>query len=130
MKAKYKDLKLTHNSSGVILPSERYKQIYKKGAYLIPPVIALYDDSIDKDATRTEVHRAEGKHKAQRNDRQLYKTANSACRNFIMATVDKTWCKKLKDPDTFYTNVRALKLLDHLTEFFSGLHTVNVVDIP
>ena len=71
MKTKYDELNLTHNLSGVILPSERYEHIYKKGAYLIPPVIALYDDTIDKDTTRTEVHRAEEKHKAKRNDRQL-----------------------------------------------------------
>ena len=40
MKTKYDDITLTHNISGVILPSERYEHIYKKGAYLIPPVIA------------------------------------------------------------------------------------------
>ena len=41
MKAKYDDLTLTHNLSGVIIPSECYQQIYKKGAYIIPPIIAL-----------------------------------------------------------------------------------------
>ena len=55
MKTNYDELTLIHNVSGVILPSERYKCIYKKGAYLIPPVIALYDDTIDKDATNPEV---------------------------------------------------------------------------
>ena len=99
----------------VILPTERYKHSYKKGAYLIPLVIALYDDTIGKDATRTEVHRSEGKHKARRNDHQLYKTADNACMNFIMEVVYETWYKELEDPDTFYTNVTALKLLDHLT---------------
>ena len=39
------------------------------------------------------------------------------------------WYKELEDPDTFYTNVTALKLLDHLTEFCSGIHTVDAVDI-
>ena len=101
MRIKYDELTLTHNLSRVILPSERYEQIYKKGAYFIPPVIALYDDTIDKESIRTEVHRAEGKHEARRNDRQLYKTASNACRNFIMAVVDKTWYKELEDPDTF-----------------------------
>ena len=91
MNKKFNELTITHNISGVILPSERYEQIYKKGAYLIPPVIALYDDTIDKDTTRTEVHRAEGKHKAQRNERQLYETANNACQNFMIAVVDDTW---------------------------------------
>ena len=85
MRMRYDELKLTHNLSGVILPSEHYQQIYKKGAYLITPVIALYDDTIDKGATRIELHQVEGKHKAQRNDRQLYKTANNYCQSFIMA---------------------------------------------
>ena len=56
MKTKYYEIKLTQNLSGVILPSEHYGKIYKKGAYLIPPVIALYDDTINNDSTRTEVH--------------------------------------------------------------------------
>ena len=71
MKTKYDDLILTHNLSGVILPTERYEHIDKKGAYLIPSVIALYDDTIDKDAIRTEVHWAEGKHESKQNDCQL-----------------------------------------------------------
>ena len=62
MKTKYDELTLTHNLSGVILPSERYDQIYKKGSYVISPVIAQYDETIKKDATRIEVHCAEGKH--------------------------------------------------------------------
>ena len=32
--------------------------------------------------------------------------------------------------DMFYTNVTALKILDHLTKFCSGLYTVDAVDIP
>ena len=55
---------------------------------------------------------------------------NSACQNFIMFVVDETWYKELEDPDTFYTNVTALKLLDHLTKFVFGLYTADAVDIP
>ena len=47
-----------------------------------------------------------------------------------MAVVDETWYKELEDPDTFYTKVRSLKLLDVLTEFCAGIHTVDAVDIP
>ena len=46
-----------------------------------------------------------------------------------MEVVNETWYKDREDPDTFYTNVTALKLLDHLTEFCSGLHKFDVVDI-
>ena len=56
--------------------------------------------------------------------------ADKECKNFIMDVVDNTWYKELEDPDTFYTNVMALKILEHLTEFCSGLHTVYAVDIP
>ena len=87
----------------------------KNRAYVIPPVITLYDDNIDKDATRLEINRAEGKHEARRNDRQLYETADNACRSFIMAVVDETWYKELEDPDTFYTKVTALKLPNFVT---------------
>ena len=130
MKKKYYELTLTHNISGVILPSERYQQIYKKGVYLIPPIITLYDETIDKDATGTEVHRAEGNHEARRNDCHIYDMADNACQKFIMAVVDVTCYKELEDPDTFYTKVTALKLLDHRIEFCAGLHTVDAVDIP
>ena len=47
-----------------------------------------------------------------------------------MEVVDKKWYKEIEDPNTFYTNVTALKLIDHLTKFCSGLHTVDAVDIP
>ena len=93
MKTKYDELTLTHNLLGVILPTKRYKQVYSNGAYLIPSVITLYDDAIDINATITEVHREEGKHKAKRNDRALYETADTEYKNFIMEVVDETWYK-------------------------------------
>ena len=77
METKYDGLTLTHNLSGVILPTKRYEQVYSNGAYVIPLGIALYDDAIDINATITEVHRAKGKHEAKRNDRALYETADT-----------------------------------------------------
>ena len=56
MKTTYDELKLKNNLAGVILPTERYEEIYKEGAYEIPPDIPLYDDNIDKDATRLEIN--------------------------------------------------------------------------
>ena len=47
-----------------------------------------------------------------------------------MEVVDKAWYKELEDPEKFYTNVTSLKLLDHLTKFCSGLHTVDYMEIP
>ena len=47
-----------------------------------------------------------------------------------MVVMEETWYKELEDPDTLYMKVTALKLIDHLTEFCAGLHTVDAVDIP
>ena len=47
-----------------------------------------------------------------------------------MEVVDETWYNELEDPDKFYKNVTALKILDNITEFCSGLHTVNAVNTP
>ena len=41
MKTTYDELTLQHNLVGVILPTGRYEQIYKKGDYAIPPVTPL-----------------------------------------------------------------------------------------
>ena len=103
MKTIYDELTLEHNFSVVILPAKLYEHIYKKGAYVILPIIPLYDDNIDKNATRLELNRSEGKHEVRRNDMQLYKTADNACCSFIMAVVEETWYEDLEDPDTFYT---------------------------
>ena len=54
---------------------------------------------------------------------------DTSFQNFIMEVVDETWYKDLEEPDTFYTDVPALKLLDHLTKLCSGLHTSDAVDI-
>ena len=84
MKKKYDELALTHNLSGFIIPMERYKHIYSKGAYSIPPVIALYDVTIDRDATRTEFYQDKRQHEAGINDPALYETTYTSCKNFII----------------------------------------------
>ena len=71
MKTTYGELTLKHNLLGFILPAGSYEQIYKNGAYVTPPVIPLYDENIEKDATRLEINRSEGKHEARRNNKQL-----------------------------------------------------------
>ena len=47
MKTKYNELTLTHNLSGVMLSTDRYKHIYSKGVYSILLVIALYKFCVD-----------------------------------------------------------------------------------
>ena len=84
MKTKYDEHTLIYNLSGVIIPPERYEHIYSKGAYSIPPVISQYDDTIDRDATRTEFYQDKRQHEAGINDPALYETTYTSCKNFII----------------------------------------------
>ena len=84
MKTKYDELTLTHNLSGFIIPKDRYEHIYAKGLYSIPPFVALYNDTIGRDAMRTEFYQTEGNNEAKRNNRALCKAADTVCTNFIM----------------------------------------------
>ena len=54
---------------------------------------------------------------------------DTACKKIIVGVVDKTWYKELEDPDTFYTTVTALKILDHITKFYLVIHTLDAVNI-
>ena len=71
----------------VIFPTDRYENIYRKRPYAIPPVVALYDDPMRNNEMRTEVNQVKQNHKANRNDRALYDTANMECKHFDKYTV-------------------------------------------
>ena len=126
MKKKCNELTLRHNFYGVILPTDRYVHIYSKGTYSILLFIALYDKKFDREARRIEVYQVEVKHKVRRNNCSLYKTADTACKNFIVEVVDKTWYKELEDPDTFNMNVMALKIIYPLTQFFFWVFILSI----
>ena len=51
-------------------------------------------------------------------------------KKFIMDVVDETWYKELEDPETFYTNVTAIKIFEHLTKLCLGIHTMGAIYIP
>ena len=46
-----------------------------------------------------------------------------------MANVDETWYWELEDPETYYTGVSALQLMEHLRLRSGGRHAIDAVDI-
>ena len=112
----YDETNNQHNLAGVVLASSFYQSIYNKGPFVVPEVVTVYDIAIDVMTAKTLVKRAELAHEAKQSNRAIYDAADTSCVHFIMSVVDKTWYKELKDPDTFYMNVTALQLLDHLEE--------------
>ena len=54
----------------------------------------------------------------------------SACREtskFILAIVEDTWVRELRDPDIFYAAVLPRDLLDHLQLLYGRLHALDVL---
>ena len=118
-----------HILSGVILIEDRYKHIYNQGPYVVPSVVSVYNVTIDANAEKTIIKRAELAHEAKRSDRSLYDAVDTVCVKFIMSVVNETWYKELEDADTFYTNVTVQQLLKHLKDHCTGLHAVDSVNI-
>ena len=77
--------------------------------------MGAYDAKIDNDDTAVGCARTEAAHKAKRADRATYKTAwretvrRETARQetalFILAVVEDTWVRELRDTETLYTDV-------------------------
>ena len=72
------------------------------------PQEKLHGDIIGKDATTSEVHKAEANHTAKRTNCALYEATHKRCVQFIVGVVSKTWYRYLNSPTIFYTAVTAL----------------------
>ena len=55
--------------------------------------------------------------------------AKSGIKVFIEVVVEDTWICDLRNPETFYSNVTALALLNHLCAHLGGLHAVDMVTL-
>ena len=118
-----------HNLWGVIAPTAAYTTLYAT-AFPIPRKLPFYDDAIASSANVADIRKQESKHKERRNDRALYEAANRGACKLIYHAVDETWYQDLKSAMTFYTQVTAKQLLDHLEANCTGLHTIDAVELP
>jgi hypothetical protein len=60
-------------------------------------------------------------------DYKAYKAAECGVKVFIKAVINDTWICDLHDSKTFYSNVTALAIFDHLREHSGGLHLLDMV---
>jgi hypothetical protein len=70
---------------------------------------------------------AEASWAARIQDYEAYKATESCVKAFIEAVVEDTWICGLCHPETFYSNITALELLNHLHGHSGGLHTLDMV---
>ena len=80
----------------------------------------------EKDHTR----KLEAIWKMRLEDYTLYKMGVCSTSAFILAVVDSVWYRELRHPTTFYTTVLPATLIDCLKDRCTGLHFINVVNLP
>ena len=119
-----------HNMSGVVLNMSRYVEVFGVVQFVVPPVIPMYDETIPDNATITVVKRREMTHEGQRLDRALYEAGEKSSLAFIMKVVNRTWYATLEPLDTFFANVTALQLLEHLKDLCTVLYGIDAVEYP
>ena len=73
--------------------------------------------------------RGEAAHHAQLDNYASYEAAERSAAKLLLATVDETWYADLKDTDTFYTKVLAIKIMAFLDTNSGGLHAVNMLNL-
>jgi hypothetical protein len=73
--------------------------------------------------------RAESAHCARLDNYASYKAAEHGAAKFLHEVADKVWYNNLKDADTFYTKVLALKIMAFLDTNSRGLHAVDMITL-
>jgi hypothetical protein len=129
-------LKITYNHTnsvqnlwGLITDADRYLHYY--GLAFVCPATrpAVYGPDIAEGASRVERTRAEASWATRIQDYEAYEAADAGVKAFIKAVVEDTWIRDLHDPETFYSNVTSLALLNHLRGRSDGLHALDMVSL-
>ncbi len=75
----------------------------------MPSPLPPYDRNIADDTTTVVCVRAKATHKSHLEDYASYEAAKCGVAKFLHNIVNEIWCNNLKDAETFYTKVTALK---------------------
>ena len=115
-----------HNLVGLIWLEASYITRYG-AAFPKPARVGDYDPFVNNNTTAVVRARTEAAHKAKRTNRATYKTARRETVQFILAVVDNTWVRELRDTETLYTKVAPKALLSHLQAGCPGRHALNLL---
>jgi hypothetical protein len=127
LKATYDHVNGVHNLWGLVASVDCYLHHYRT-PFLCPathpscndPVINAEASCIDRICAKTAWA-------ALLQDYKAYKAAERSVKVFIKAVVNNTWICSLRDPKTFYSNVTALAIFNHLCKRSDGLHALEIV---
>ena len=90
---------------------------------------AIHDVDITIDATNAARDRREAAHTAIKEDYIIFAAAKRESTNSILAVVEETWVRELRNPDLFYTANKLQALLAHLQTLCLGLHATDILNL-
>jgi hypothetical protein len=127
LKATYDHVNGVHNLWGLV--ASVYWCLHHFGAPFVRPATrpACYDPAINVEASCIDRVCAETTWVALIQDYEAYKATERGIKVFIEAVVKETWIRNLRNPETFYSNVTALAIFDHLHKCSSSLHALDMV---
>jgi hypothetical protein len=100
-------------------------------AFVQPPRPTPYNLTIADDATAVVCSRQEAIHAQKLIDYATYATAERCTAKFIHEAINEVHYKDLFNPGTFYNNVTAVALPNHLKTNCGGLHTTtDLINLP
>ena len=117
-----------HNLVGVILTTAEYTTKYGV-TFPTPKRPEIYNATITKDTVPFERTKKEITWKVKRADYDVYDTAIRCARNFIIAVVEDTWIRKLRDPISRYNDASPRAIMLHLTTTCVGIHALDVLTL-
>jgi hypothetical protein len=125
----YNQLGGVHSLTAILTDLMRYAANHGGAGFKHSAHLPLYDKNIADNAT-TVVHvHAESAHCTRLDDYASYKAAERGTAKFLRKVVKEVWYNNLKDADTFYTKVLALKIMAFLDTNSGGLHTVDMITL-
>ena len=125
----YNQLGGVHSLTAILMEPGRYAANHGGSTFVRPSRLPLYDKNIANDALTIVRVCGEAAHRAQRKDYASYEAVECSAAKFLLARVDETWYADLKDTDTFYTKVLAIKLMAFLNTNSGEFHAVNMLTL-
>ena len=117
-----------HNLVSIVMNEDAYKTRYGAN-FPTPTRPAIYDVNIPINLTNAVQARREASHTARKEDYRLFAATERKSTKFIIAVVEDTWVRELRDPDLFYTAVMLRALQAHLQTLCVGLHVTEVLNL-
>jgi hypothetical protein len=111
MEIPYDQLGGVHSLTAILVDAARYAIDHGGNVFKRPNCLPLYDSSIADNATTVMRVCAESTYKSRLDHYARYKAAERGAAKFLHETVIEVWYNDLKDGNTFYTKVTALKIM-------------------